>query len=60
MLVRLDVRKEEEKLWRGKLACDQRVGRDSGRRKHRTGQGLMCEDSVLFVSERRDALSTCV
>ena len=54
------MRKEEEKLWRGKLACDQRVGRDSGRRKHRTGQGLMCEDSVLFVSERRDALSTCV
>ena len=36
-------------MWRRKSACDQRVGGDSGRRKDRTGQGLMCEDSVFIV-----------
>ena len=39
-----------------KSACEQRVGGDSGRRKDRTGQDLMCEDSVLIESVRRDRL----
>ena len=55
--MRSDAWREEERMWRKKkTACEQRVGGDSGRRKDRTGQDLMCEDSVLIESVRRDRL----